>query len=74
MIPSIFKACLELKAQYAIPRLRFINENPLRTIQTTPTKEWLSDGGLIKSLVLSACAVADKLLFGFRQTPIFTAL
>ena len=47
MIPSIFKACLELKAQYAIPRLRFINENPLRTIQTTPTKEWLSDGGLI---------------------------
>ncbi len=74
MIPSIFKACLELKAQYAIPRLRFINENPLRTIQTTPTKEWLSDGGLIKSLVLSACAVADKLLFGFRANTYFYSI
>ena len=47
MIPAIFKACMELAEEYNIPRLRFVNENPITTINQTSSKEWLTDGGLI---------------------------
>ena len=58
MIPMIFKAFLELKEEYKIPRLRFVNENPVLTIRSTQGIEWLKDGGLIKNLVLVSCAIA----------------
>ena len=38
MIPFIFKAFMELQEEYNIPRLRFINENPLRTIKALKMK------------------------------------
>lgn len=74
MIPAIFKACMELAEEYNIPRLRFINENPITTIKQTASKEWLIDGGLIKNLVLISCAVANKLLFGFKSDTYFYSI
>lgn len=74
MIPGIFKACMELAAEYNIPRLRFVNENPLATIKQTAGKEWISDGGLIKNLVLISCAVVNKLLFGFKSDTYFYSI
>ena len=60
MIPAIFKACMELVEEYKIPRLRFVNENPITTIKQTSGKEWLADGGLIKNFVLISCAIANS--------------
>jgi len=74
MIPAIFKASMELCAQYNIPRLRFINENPLRTIKTTKGCEWLTDGGLIKNLVLTSCAIVNRLLWGFKSDTYFYSI
>ena len=74
MIPSVFKACMELAEEYNIPRLRFVNENPFTTIKQTKTKEWISDGGLIKNLVLISCAIADKILFGFKSDTYFYSI
>ena len=74
MIPAIFKACMELAEEYNIPRLRFVNENPIATIKQTASKEWLTDGGLIKNLVLTSCAVANKFLFGFKSDTYFYSI
>ncbi len=74
MIPMIFKAFLELKEEYKIPRLRFVNENPILTIRSTQGIEWLKDGGLIKNLVLGSCAVADKLLWGYKSDTYFYSI
>ena len=74
MIPAIFGAFVELKKQYNIPRMRFINENPLRTIKQTPSKEWIKDGGWIKSLILSGCAIVDKLLYGYKSDTYFYSI
>lgn len=74
MIPAIFKACLELKQEYTIPRLRFINENPLRTIAQTQSKEWIKDGAWLKSLILSGCAIVDKLLYGYKSDTYFYSI
>ena len=74
MIPAIFKACMELAEEYNIPRLRFVNENPITTIKQTSSKEWLTDGGLIKNLVLISCAVANKILFGFKSDTYFYSI
>lgn len=74
MIPAIFKAFIELQKQYAIPRLRFINENPLRTIFQTQSKEWIKDGAWLKSLILSGCAIVDKLLYGYKSDTYFYSI
>ena len=74
MIPSIFKACMELCQEYNIPRLRFVNENPLRTIKSTPSKEWLTDGGLIKNLVLISCAFINKILWKYKSDTYFYSI
>lgn len=74
MIPAIFKACMELVEEYNIPRLRFVNENPITTIRQTASKEWLTDGGLIKNLVLIFCAIANKLMFGFKSDVYFYSI
>jgi len=74
MIPFIFKAFMELQEEYNIPRLRFINENPLRTIKATKTKEWLFDGGLIKNIVLVSCGLANKLLWRFKSDTYFYSI
>ncbi len=74
MIPSIFKAFMELQREYNIPRLRFVNENPLRTIKSTNSKEWITDGGLIKNLVLISCAIANKLLWGYKADTYFYSI
>lgn len=74
MIPTIFKAFLELQEEYKIPRLRFVNENPVLTIRSTQGIEWLKDGGLIKNLVLGSCAVADKLLWGYKSDTYFYSI
>ena len=74
MIPFIFKAFMELQEEYQIPRLRFINENPFRTIQSTKSKEWLFDGGLIKNLVLVSCAMANRLLWHYRSDTYFYSI
>ena len=74
MIPTIFKAFLELQEEYKIPRLRFVNENPILTIRSTQGIEWLKDGGLIKNLVLGSCAVADKLLWGYKSDTYFYSI
>lgn len=74
MIPSIFKAYMELQEEYKIPRLRFVNENPLRTIKSTSSKEWVTDGGLIKNLVLISCAIANKLLWGYKSNTYFYSI
>lgn len=74
MIPTIFKAFLELQEEYQIPRLRFVNENPLLTIKSTQGIEWLKDGGLIKNLVLGSCAIADKLLWGYKSDTYFYSI
>ena len=74
MIPFVFKAFMELQEEYKIPRLRFINENPLRTIKGTKTKEWLFDGGLIKNIVLVSCGLANKLLWRFKSDTYFYSI
>lgn len=74
MIPAIFKAFMELQQEYAVPRLRFVNENPFATIRATQSKEWLSDGGLIKNLVLTSCAVANRLLWGYKSDTYFYSI
>lgn len=74
MIPGIFKAFMELQQEYKIPRLRFINENPCATIKATPTKEWLTDGGLIKNLVLTSCAVINRILWGYKSDTYFYSI
>lgn len=74
MIPAIFKAFMELCEEYGIPRLRFINENPLATIKSTKSKEWVSDGGLIKNLVLVSCAIANRLLWGYKSDTYFYSI
>ncbi|MBR1948866.1 MAG: ChbG/HpnK family deacetylase [Alphaproteobacteria bacterium] len=74
MIPSIFKACMELAEEYNIPRLRFVNENPITTIKQTSSKEWLTDGGLIKNLVLISCAIVNKVLFNFKSDTYFYSI
>lgn len=74
MIPSIFKAFMELCTEHQIKRLRFINENPFRTIRSTKTKEWISDGGLIKNLVLISCAVVNRILWGFKSDTYFYSI
>ena len=74
MIPFIFKAFMELQEEYQIPRLRFINENPLRTIQSTKSKEWIFDGGLIKNFVLVSCAVANRILWRYRSDTYFYSI
>lgn len=74
MIPIIFKAFMELKEEYQIPRLRFINENPFATIKATASKEWLTDGGLIKNLVLISCAIANRLLWGYKSDTYFYSI
>ena len=74
MIPAIFKACMELAEEYNIPRIRFVNENPITTIKQTSSKEWLTDGGLIKNLVLISCAVVNKILFGFKSDTYFYSI
>ena len=74
MIPAIFKACMELAEEYNIPRLRFVNENPFTTIKQTKSKDWITDGGLIKNLVLISCAVVNKILFGFKSDTYFYSI
>ena len=74
MIPTIFKAFMELCQEYNIPRLRFVNENPINTIKSTETKEWLTDGGLIKNLVLTSCAIANRLLWGYKSDVYFYSI
>jgi predicted glycoside hydrolase/deacetylase ChbG (UPF0249 family) len=74
MIPAIFKACMELVEEYKIPRLRFVNENPITTIKQTSGKEWVADGGLIKNFVLISCAIANKILFGFKSDTYFYSI
>lgn len=74
MIPIIFKAFLELQEEYKIPRLRFVNENPYLTIKSTQGIEWLKDGGLIKNLVLGSCAIANKLLWGYKSDIYFYSI
>ena len=74
MIPAIFQAFLELKQQYNIPRMRFINENPLRTIAQTSSKQWFQDGAWLKSIILSACAIIDKLFFGYKSDTYFYSI
>lgn len=74
MIPAIFKAFFELKTQYSIPRMRFINENPLRTVYQTKSKEWIKDGAWLKSIILSCCAVIDKLLYRYKTDTYFYSI
>ena len=74
MIPAIFKACMELCEEYNIPRLRFVNENPITTIKQTASKEWITDGGLIKNVVLVSCAIINKILFGFKSDTYFYSI
>lgn len=74
MIPTIFKAFMELGQEYAIPRLRFVNENPFATIKATRSKEWMTDGGLIKNLVLTSCAIANRLLWGYKSDTYFYSI
>ena len=74
MIPVIFKACMDLAKEEEIERIRFINENPLSTIRQTKGYEWLKDGGLIKSMVLSGCAVVNKLLWRYKTDTYFYSI
>lgn len=74
MIPAIFKAFLELKQQYNIPRIRFINENPFRSIAFSESKEWIKDGALIKSFILSFCGVINKILYRYKSDTYFYSI
>lgn len=74
MIPAIFKIFRSLQKEYGISRIRFVNENPLRTIKTAESYEWVSDGGLLKSLVLSTCAIINHFLWGFETNTYFYSI
>ena len=52
MIPSIFKASLEVQKAHHIPHLRMVNENLFSTIRATQKAPYLFDGGLVKYMVL----------------------
>ena len=60
--------------EYNIPRLRFVNENPFVTIRQTPSKDWITDGGLIKNLVLVSCAIVNKIFFRFKSDTYFYSI
>jgi hypothetical protein len=69
-----YKAFLELKQQYNIPRIRFINENPFRSIAFSESKEWIKDGALVKSFILSFCAVLNKILYRYKSDTYFYSI
>jgi predicted glycoside hydrolase/deacetylase ChbG (UPF0249 family) len=74
MIPLLFKAFMELQQEYGLGRLRFVNERFWRTVRATSVGEGLKDGGLIKNWVLTACAVANRVLWGFRSDTYFYSM
>lgn len=74
MIPSIFGAVLDLQKKYQIPRVRIINENPIRTMKSTKGIEYLKDGGLIKWGVLFGCFILNKILYGVQTKAYFYSI
>lgn len=52
MIPAIFKIVHKIQQEYAIPRIRVMNENIFNTIKQNKQKSYLFDGALIKYFVL----------------------
>lgn len=55
-IPLIFKIVSKLAKEYNIPRIRVVNENIFNTLKYNNDKSWLSDGGLIKYIILRVLA------------------
>lgn len=52
LIPAVFKILRKIQAEYAVPRVRVMNENLFNTIKQNRSKSWLFDGGLIKYFIL----------------------
>lgn len=52
LIPQIFKAMRELQKEFAVPRIRVMNENIFNTLKYNKNKSWLFDGALIKYVLL----------------------
>lgn len=52
LIPAVFKILRKIQTEYAVPRVRVMNENLFNTIRQNKSKSWLFDGGLIKYSIL----------------------
>ncbi len=52
LIPPIFKAMRKLQKEFAVPRIRVMNENIFNTLKYNKNKSWLFDGALIKYMLL----------------------
>ena len=52
LIPQIFKAMRKLQKEFAVPRIRVMNENIFNTLKYNKNKSWLFDGALIKYVLL----------------------
>ena len=52
LIPAVFKILRKIQTEYAVPRVRVMNENLFNTIRQNKSKSWLFDGGLIKYFIL----------------------
>ncbi len=52
LIPPIFKAMRKLQKEFAVPRIRVMNENIFNTLKYNKNKSWLFDGALIKYVLL----------------------
>jgi len=52
LIPAVFKIICRLQEEYAVPRIRVMNENVFNTVRQNKSKSWLFDGGLIKYVIL----------------------
>ena len=52
LIPAVFNIVRQVATEYNVQRIRVMNENIFNTVRQNKSKSWLTDGGLIKYMIL----------------------
>lgn len=52
LIPAVFDIVRQVATEYNVQRIRVMNENIFNTVRQNKSKSWLTDGGLIKYMIL----------------------
>ena len=68
----IYENNVVLEQEFNLDNLNI--NNIITTIKQTASKEWITDGGLIKNVVLVSCAIINKILFGFKSDTYFYSI
>jgi predicted glycoside hydrolase/deacetylase ChbG (UPF0249 family) len=75
LIPGIYKIVVELSAKYNINRIRLVNENFLESVSMTRAYDFLSNGGLVKFILLKILSTLDAKKFNSRPgTKLYSVL